>query len=73
MADETPALDYGVDHIDSRGTVALQVDGNDLVHINPPDDEGMAFMTVFSSSHPNAFVLWAGSVNVLERGVDGSQ
>ena len=50
------------------GGVALQVNGNDLVHITDADDEtGWAHITVFTSSDPNAIILFEGQINVRER------
>jgi len=52
----------------SSDSVALQFDGNDLVHVTDIDrDTGDATVYVFSSSHPDATVLFTGRVNVLER------
>lgn len=61
------SLEFRADWLDSHG-VAFQVDGQDLVHITDIDSEtGIATVTVFSSSHPDATVLFTGEINVLER------
>jgi hypothetical protein len=60
--------DTGVVELDIHGYgkgAALQIDGNDLVHLTDisPDD-GTARLTVFASSHEKAPILWAGTVNL---------
>ena len=46
--------------------VALQIDGNDLVHINEIDTEqGTATLTVFMSTAETAPVLWTGTVDLV--------
>jgi hypothetical protein len=62
---EEGELDFGVDAYDD--IVAFQVDGNDIVHVGPPDDRGWAQVIVFESSHPDAGVLWEGPVNLRQR------
>ncbi len=58
----------GVVELDVHGYgkgAALQIDGNDLVHLTDisPDD-GTARLTIFASSHEKAPILWTGTVNL---------
>ncbi len=63
------ASDTGVVELDVHGYgkgAALQVDGNDLVHITDIDPgDGTARVTVFASSRETASPLWAGAVSLV--------
>lgn len=61
------SIEVGIDWMKGTG-FALQVDGNDLVHVTDIDREtGQALVRVFTSTDPDAAVLFEGTVNVLER------
>lgn len=53
-------------------SVAFQVHGADIVHLSDIDEEtGWATLTVFTSTHPDARILFTGQVNIYERGPEG--
>ena len=45
-------------------SVALSVDGHDIVHISEIDANGNAFVIVYKSSHPDSPVLFSGRINI---------
>jgi hypothetical protein len=60
-------LDPGTDWYDGD-SLAFQIDGHDLVHVSDINREtGVATIRVFTSTHPDAPVLFEGTVNVKER------
>jgi hypothetical protein len=63
-ASDTGTVELDV-HCYGKGA-AVQVDGNDLVHLTDigPDD-GTARVTVYSSGHETAPVLWTGTVSLV--------
>lgn len=44
--------------------LAVQIDGNDLVHLTNVGDCGTALLTVFASSHSKAAPIWQGTINL---------
>lgn len=48
-----------------KNQIAFQVENNDIVHITDIGIDGTATVTVFTSTHPDAGVLFTGTVNVL--------
>lgn len=60
-------LDAQVDWPNGR-SLAFQVDGNDLVHVNDIDHEtGDASVTVFASTDPQAPIIFQGTVNIRQH------
>ena len=45
-------------------SVALTVDGHDIVHITEIDANGNAFVIVYKSSHPDSVILFSGRINI---------
>lgn len=64
---EDGVLDFSMETT-GGGTLAVMVDGHDLIHIDDsPGPDGMARIVVFNSTHPDATVLWEGVVQIRER------
>jgi hypothetical protein len=61
-------LEAAIDWMKYTG-FAVQIEGHDIVHITDIDqDTGAATIRVFTSTHPDAAVLFEGVINVRERG-----
>lgn len=60
-------VEVGIDWLKYTG-FAVQVDGLDIVHVTDIDEEtGTAVVRVFSSTHPDATVLFEAVLNLRER------
>lgn len=60
----------GVDWM-GRNDVCFQVEGSDIVHVTEIDSEtGEARITVFASTHPEAEVIFRGTVNLRAHADD---
>jgi hypothetical protein len=64
IAFDTDPFEIGAEWIDSN-SLAFQIEGNDLVHVSDIDTDGTATITVFTSSHPDASIVFTAQVNVF--------
>jgi len=61
---EMDLIDTGVEWINDD-SFAFVIEGNDLVHVANIGDDGTATITVFTSTHSDASILFTGTVNIF--------